>query len=161
MTIIQFDGRRRRKISPASVNSLFDTHIPLFSDDIFVEYTRARLLQGPQVPEIILPSRMDRSLFNKAFMALATTFFGVEHKEKSVLSQGLLQYGDALSNVHQALGDPLRYHSYDLIDSITTMTLFEVRSFPLPPPLCLYRYKYRLNHSVSHFRQRAWLAQSC
>lgn len=139
MTIIQFDGHRRRKISPASVNSLFGTHMPLFSEDIFVEYTKARLLQGPQVPEIILPSGMDRSLFNKAFKALATTFFGVEHKEKSVLNQGLLQYGDALSNVHQALGDPSRYHSYDLLESITIMTLFEVRSFPLPFPVCFYR----------------------
>jgi hypothetical protein len=130
MTIIQFDGRRRRRISPVSVNSIFDTHIPLLSDDIFVEYTKARLLQGPQVVDIILPSGMDRSLFNKAFMALATTFFGVEHKEKSVLSQGLLQYGDALSNVHHALGDPSRHQTYDLFESIAIMTLFEVSSLP-------------------------------
>ncbi|CRG87048.1 hypothetical protein PISL3812_04062 [Talaromyces islandicus] len=132
MTIIQFDGRRRRKISPVSANSLFNTHIPLFSDDIFVEYTKARLLQGPQVVNIVLPSGIDRSLFNKAFLALATTFFGVEHKEKGILSQGLLQYGDALSDVHKALGDPSRRNSYDLLESIAVMTLFEVPCFRFP-----------------------------
>lgn len=149
MTIIQFDGRRQRKISPpsnltsssgannaswvsqspdglATASSLFRTHIPLFSDDIFVQYITARLLQGPQIAEIALPPGMDRSLFNKAFLALATTFFGVEHKEKTVLTRGLLRYGDALKHVHQALGDPSRHQSYDLLESISVMTLFEV-----------------------------------
>lgn len=159
MTIIQFDGRQRRKISPASASSLFNTHIPLFSDDIFVEYTRSRLLQGPQIIEISLPSGMDRSLFNKAFLALATTFFGVEHKDKGVLNQGLLQYGDALNNVHKALGDSSRHQSYDLLESITVMTLFEVRCLRFPFLNIHTNTNYSIQFLISD-NEHGWLSHA-
>ncbi|KAK9369815.1 hypothetical protein V1509DRAFT_638497 [Lipomyces kononenkoae] len=145
MTVIQFDGRQQRKLSPSSDSEvsavrhststpptelisndwLLALHIPLFSDDIFVEYTRARLLQSTDFHNIILPSTVDRTLVQRAFLALATTFFGVEHKEKQLVSQGFHRYGDALKHVRQALSGPACYVSFDLLESIVVMSLFE------------------------------------
>ncbi|KAH8697589.1 hypothetical protein BGW36DRAFT_295630 [Talaromyces proteolyticus] len=146
MTIIQFDGRQRRKLSPSLDSNISATtrsallpikefvrsdwtlgaHLPICTDDIFVEYTRSRLLQGQEVDDpVVLPSTVDRPLVQKSFLALSTTFFGLEHKEKELVSQGFRRYGVALEYLRQAVGDPSRYTSFDLIESIMVMSLFE------------------------------------
>lgn len=148
MTIIQFDGQRRRKISPPTshqqsedasqaanpkapsslpkTRSLTSVHLPLNLDGVFVEFTRSRLLQGWNAANIVLPAHVDRRLVLKTFLALSTTFFGMEHNEKSVIYQGLQRYGHALEDIHRALEDPSRCVSFDLLESLTVLLLFEV-----------------------------------
>jgi hypothetical protein len=148
MTIILYDGRRRHRISPAEPENgsteiarqsawkappmLDDTewltaiHIPLNLDDVFLEYTRSKLFQGPNRVSVVFPAHVDRSLVTQSFLALSTTFFGLEHKEKNLVSQGFQRYGFALENIHRALADPSRRASFDLLESIVVMSVFEV-----------------------------------
>jgi hypothetical protein len=65
-------------------------------------------------------------LVEKSFLALSTVFFGLDHHEKSVVNRGFRRYGNALGLVRQALGDQSRYQSFDLLESIIIMALFEV-----------------------------------
>lgn len=159
MTIIQFDGQRRHKISPSpgttletdvkestelvprsfSQNNVHEftfvtellTHpMPLDFNDVFIQYTRSKLFGGLNSDEVAAApdpeaGHEDRALMNKAFLALSTTFFGIEHKENRLVSRGFYQYGQSLEYVHGALGDPSRYRSLDLLESIATMSLFE------------------------------------
>ena len=110
----------------ARLASMIGQQISLPSDDVFVQYTQSRLLGGLDTTAIVISSRSDRSLVQKAFLALATTFFGLDHREKNLISQGFRRYGNALRSVHQALGDQSRYRSLDLLESISVMALFEV-----------------------------------
>lgn len=163
MTIIQFDGQKRHKISPlpraspgtleadieesrelvphsVSKNSapeftfgtdLLTTYqMPLNLNDVFIQYTRSKLFAGLNSDEVATPEHEpeheDRTQMNKAFLALSTTFFGIEHKENRLVSRGFHQYGQSLEYVHAALCDPTRYRSLDLLESIVTMALFEV-----------------------------------
>ena len=102
-------------------------HVSISSDDVFAEYTRSQILQHMESNAFVLPSTEDRSLVQKAFLALSTTFFGMEHKEKQLITRGFRHYGVALKHIRQALDDPCRVTSFDLIESILTMSLFEVR----------------------------------
>lgn len=108
---------------------LISRQISLPSDDIFVQYTRSRLLRGIDVTDPVVSSTAERVLVEKSFLALATTFFGLDHHEKSVISRGFRRYGNALGFVHQALGDQSQYRSFDLLESIIIMALFEVWHF--------------------------------
>ncbi|OKL55820.1 hypothetical protein UA08_08815 [Talaromyces atroroseus] len=150
MTIILYDGRRRHTISPAAspesqnrctniapqstsnaspelaeTGWLTALHIPLNLDDVFLQYTRSKLFQGSNRVDVVLPAHVDRSLMTKAFLALCTTFFGLEHKEKGVIRQGFQRYGHALEHIHRALEDPVRCASFDLLESIAVMSVFE------------------------------------
>ncbi|EED14757.1 conserved hypothetical protein [Talaromyces stipitatus ATCC 10500] len=154
VTIIQFDGRRRRRTStPTSRNTLnsdrelsteivpravsstpqiastagpsIEPRISLNYNDVFMEYTRSKLFRGLDSEDLVLPPNLDQGLVSKAFLALCTTFFGVEHKEQQLISRGFHQYGHALERVHGALGDPSRRASFDLLKSIAVMSLFE------------------------------------
>lgn len=160
ITIIQFDGQRRHKLSPspspgtldadveestevvrrsvskisvtefAFVTDLLTTPMPLNFNDVFIQYTRSKIFGGPNIEEVevTVPEDEDRTSMNTAFLALSTTFFGIEHKENRLVSRGFHQYGKSLEYVHEALGDPTRYRSLDLLESIATMSLFEVCS---------------------------------
>jgi hypothetical protein len=112
--------------------------MPLNYDDVFIQYTRSKIFGGLNVEESANPEEEDRTSMNTAFLALSTTFFGIEHKENRLVSRGFHQYGKSLEYVHEALGDPTRYRSLDLLESIATMSLFEVCS-----PLIM-RFMYTL-----------------
>lgn len=163
MTIIQFDGQKRHKISPSprassgtveahesrelvpgsvlrdhmaeftfATDLLTKYQMPLDFNDVFIQYTSSKLFGGLNLEEVAVPEHEtqheDRTQMNKAFLALSTTFFGIEHKENRLVSRGFHQYGQSLEYVHEALGDPSRYGSLDLLESIATMSLFEVRT---------------------------------
>ncbi|KAF2092986.1 hypothetical protein NA57DRAFT_49197 [Rhizodiscina lignyota] len=154
LTVIQFDGRRAGKPSqpdPVSADEaalipfnstssheslslftagdefLLNSEVQLHPEHIFISFTRSRLLQGPDSTNItgVLPRIVDRNLVQKSFLALATTYFGMEHKEKSLVQRGMQQYGHTLEDVHNALSDPSRRTSFDLLQSITIMGFFE------------------------------------
>ena len=92
-------------------------------DEVFVVYTNTHLLNG----EGAHPSAMhvERKLADQCFLALATTYFAHDHHEKGLFERGLTRYGSALSNLHSALSDPRRHSSYEILESVILMTLFE------------------------------------
>jgi hypothetical protein len=106
--------------------SLIGRQISSPPDDIFVQYTRSRLLRGVNATDPVVPPTVERVLVEKSFLALSTVFFGLDHHEKSVVNRGFRRYGNALGLVRQALGDQSRYQSFDLLESIIIMALFEV-----------------------------------
>lgn len=117
------------------VTNLLSTPMPLNLNDVFIQYTRSKLFGGLNSDEVASPKDEaesdDRAEKNKAFLALSTTFFGIEHKENRLVSRGFHQYGQSLEYVHGALGDPSRYRSLDLLESIATMSLFEACFTPV------------------------------
>lgn len=100
--------------------------MPFDFDEVFIEYTRDRLLRGPNVTAIDLPMDVDRTLMIKAFLALSTTYYGIEHKDRRIVNQGMQRYSHALEHVHRALSDASRNTSFDVLESIGVMSLFEV-----------------------------------
>lgn len=104
----------------------FGATICTLVDEIYVSYTLTHLLRG--VDEETPSQGVQRTLSNQCFMALATTYFGTQHQEKSIFEHGLQRYGKALKNVNMALGDPGRVIGYDLLESVVVMALFEVSS---------------------------------
>jgi hypothetical protein len=96
-------------------------------DDIYVSYTLTHLLRGQENMEPILKG-LDRTLSDKCFLALATTYYGATHHEKVVSESGLQRYSGALKELNQALRVGKRVGSYDLLESVIIMTLFEVSS---------------------------------
>lgn len=123
MTIIQFDGQKRHKISPSPQDSrgtlkaaveesrelahrsvsktpvieltfatdLLTTYqMPLNFNDVFIQYTRSELFSDLNSDEVAPPEHgpehEDRTQMNKAFLALSTTLFGIEHKENRLVS---------------------------------------------------------------------------
>ncbi|KAF2107059.1 hypothetical protein BDV96DRAFT_654149 [Lophiotrema nucula] len=93
-------------------------------NDLFLNFARARLLKGPDSEDIISPEP-DNSLTDASFLALATTYFGAEHKDNSVVQRGLRRYSHAIEQINSALGDPIRCLSLDLLGAIVTMSLHE------------------------------------
>jgi hypothetical protein len=71
-------------------------------------------------------SGVERILSDKCFVALATTYFGTQHHEKSISEYGLQRYGRALKDVNRALGDEKRVVGFDLMESVVIMALYEV-----------------------------------
>lgn len=91
-----------------------------------MNYTLAHLFKGnEQVDPTAL--YVERALSDQCFPALATSYFGSEHREKAVLEQGLQRYGSALKDLNTALGDLERCKTYDVLEAVTLMSLFEVR----------------------------------
>jgi hypothetical protein len=93
-------------------------------DEVFKTYTNDRLLRGT---ESVHPTAklMDRKLADECFLALATSYFGHDHHQKGVVERGFSRYGAALSGLHAALSDPNRSATYDILESVILMTLFE------------------------------------
>jgi hypothetical protein len=110
--------------------------IALIEDDVFINYTLAHLLKGS---ESLDPSTkfVDRKLADQCFLALATSYFGHEHREHSIVERGLRRYGTALSELHRALTDMKRCTSYDVLESVILMAFFEV-CIPLTPLASLF-----------------------
>lgn len=98
-------------------------------DEVYIAYTLTHLLRG--VDEDVPVQGVQRNLYNKCFTALATTYFGTQHREKSIFEHGLQRYGRALRDVNTTLGDRAKAMSFDTLESVVVMAVFEVR-----PMLC-------------------------
>jgi hypothetical protein len=110
---------------PASPTSLA---LSGFSDDTFVMYTCARVLR--RGGDAIIQAGISRSLTGTCFTALSTTYFGVQHIDKSITQQGFQRYGRALGELNNALRDPTTRQSFDALEAVGIMALFEVSNSP-------------------------------
>lgn len=118
---------RRQAIAPAaqSYRPLLDFSFAVPYDEIFLGYYRSRVLQGPDAEEIVT-HETDRNLSNASELALATTFFGAEHRDGHLFQHGLRRYSRVLEQLNAALSDPIQSLSYDLLEAVVTLSLFEV-----------------------------------
>ena len=109
--------------------------LSVLQDDIFISYTLTRLLGSPD-QEAVNVTGAGRSLTEVCFLALSTTYFGVEHGERSVVQRGLQQYSHALKLLNQALGNASRHSASDVLDAVTVVTLYEVSLLSNISTLC-------------------------
>ncbi len=110
------------KSRPTGLSAGWRLSVP--HDEIFANYTRAKLFRGDQ--ETIMPLVVDSNLPEKCFIALSTTYFGVEHMNVPIIQRGFRRYSSALSELSQALGDPKLRHSFGTLGAVLLMTVFEV-----------------------------------
>jgi hypothetical protein len=122
--VVQFQASEEQRAAP---NLPFN--IPIPHDELFLEFAKARLFQGPDSHDIdIWPSHVERKLADASGLALATTFFGAEHGDSSVVKKGLHRYSRVLEQVNRALGDAEQRLSFDVLEAVVTMSLFEVNA---------------------------------
>lgn len=98
--------------------------MPTAMDDIFVTYTHKHLLRESE--DIVVKPGTDRTITGKCFVALATTMFGLDNRQKPVVQRGLRKYGTALKALNNALGDPKGSRSFDVLEAVIVMALLEV-----------------------------------
>jgi hypothetical protein len=173
MTVIQFDGqtKRQQRTLPLKQKSpkaeekalevtLFSnplspwSKITISSDDIFVNYTLAHLLKGSdQVNQIVVPG-IDTTLSDQCFLALSTSYFGSKHGEHALVERGLQRYGSALKKLHEALADATKCITYDVVESVIVMALFEVILF-----LDMFHFNIDI-YADAHVGQFKWMDRS-
>lgn len=138
LTVIQYaGGRRKQKPTPAATaeeesrptRSDFTCLSPWMNlkinpDELFTTYTSARLTRGFAAahPSAVL---IDRRLADECFLALSTSYFAHDHKEKHLVERGLKRYGAALSKLHATIAKPECLGSYDILEAVLLMALFE------------------------------------
>jgi hypothetical protein len=105
------------------------SRVMISSDEIFVNYTLAHLLRSSDQWDQTVVSGIDRTLSDQCFLALATSYFGNEHREKMLVDRGFRRYGTALKGLHEALCDVSKSKTYDVLESVIVMALFEVIQF--------------------------------
>ena len=106
-------------------------------DDMYQAFTRSHLLTG--VEAISVDPGIDRVITGKCFLALSTTYFGIKHHEKAVVTQGLSRYSTALQTVHEALIDEAASRSFDLLEAVMIMQVIEVSDKPGSKSLMLIK----------------------
>lgn len=159
MTVIQYHGRRDQEadtqptsapgqpsetaktslISPPSQDNAevqssliipFGSRILPPEDTIFLSYTHANLMDGREHYASLALEPNKGQLALKCYLALSTTYFGVEHRQPVLVRRGLNQYGKALTELNLALGNSSRCLSYDLLESVVVMAIFEASPAP-------------------------------
>lgn len=105
--------------------SLLGADVSISRDDLFVSYTRANLLHNIESEEIGA-LETGRRLSDASLLALATVFFGTEHRDSVVIQHGLQRYNSTIEEINIALRDTGYLHSPDLFNAILTMSLLEV-----------------------------------
>ena len=147
MSVIQYEGKnpkadvsqpyegngdlvslREKRLTPrrAQTESLLGITLGIPREEILVRYANTHLVFPNDLDKIVLEPAMSTGLTRQTFLALATTFFGTEQKDGTLVQQGLRQYSYAISRLNQALGDPKQYPTLDLLQSIVIMAMFEV-----------------------------------
>ncbi|KAH8690857.1 hypothetical protein BGW36DRAFT_305965, partial [Talaromyces proteolyticus] len=104
--------------------SLLGAELSVSQDDMFVNYTRANLLHNIESNSIWVPE-IDRKLGDASLLALATIFFGTEHRDSALIQRGLQKYSFTIEELNAALRDSTHCYSSDLFDAILTMALLE------------------------------------
>jgi hypothetical protein len=145
MTVIQFDGQAKRQpqtlelkqesleveenglavMQSPNLSSPW-SRITIPSDEIFVNYTLAHLLRSSDQMDIVIVPGVERTLSDQCFLALATSYFGNEHRDQTLVKRGFQRYGSALKGLNEALSDISKNKTYDVIESAVVMALFEV-----------------------------------
>lgn len=105
--------------------SLLGADVCISHDDLFVNYTRANLLHNIE-SDTLGALETDCKLSDTSLLALATIFFGTEHRDSAVIQRGLQRYNSTIEEINTALGDSSYLYSPDLFNAILTMCLLEV-----------------------------------
>ncbi|KAF2665108.1 hypothetical protein BT63DRAFT_85356 [Microthyrium microscopicum] len=145
MTIIQFNGQPEQQPSTPKTEpelQIVDTienktgllssswspwsKVAMPTDDLFVSYTLAHLLRGSyQLDDIYVPE-VDRVLSDTCFLALATSYFGNDHREQAVVQRGVRRYSSALKGLNEALHDDSKSRTYDVLKAVLLMATYEM-----------------------------------
>ncbi|KAK0369429.1 hypothetical protein CLIM01_13210 [Colletotrichum limetticola] len=113
---------RKNEIIPTQIGKQYLTLGSM--DDVYASYAMNHLLHESE--EVVVNPDINRTLTNKCFVALSTTIFGIDKKEPHVLQHGLYRYGTALKALNRALSDPRESRSFDVLEAITVMAVFEM-----------------------------------
>ena len=105
-------------------------------ENIYISYTKTNLFQGGVVSQqygamLDTPNLFNSptlSLVEQCLLSLAKTYFGSQHQEPDILREGLALYTTSLKALNEALGDPMRIKSDEVLESVVVLGLFEVRS---------------------------------
>ncbi|PMD40242.1 hypothetical protein L207DRAFT_384858, partial [Hyaloscypha variabilis F] len=100
-------------------------------------YTRKYLLRGGPVDLALqdlqfddlctaTDSTSDTYLFHLSILSLSTLFFGTQHRNTPITTNGYLLHGCALKKLNTALSDPLCQHRDDVLLSVIALVLQEV-----------------------------------
>ncbi|KAK1635579.1 hypothetical protein BDP81DRAFT_322140 [Colletotrichum phormii] len=132
LSFIQYNGHRTthdatdvsdmHEIIPIQIAQPYVT--PWSMDDVYASYAMDHLLHESE--EVVVKSGTNRTLTNQCFIALSTTIFGIDQKEPQVLQHGLHRYGTALKALNRALSDPKESRSFDVLEAIIVMAVFEM-----------------------------------
>jgi hypothetical protein len=96
------------------------------SQDLYKAYTNNRLFYGTW--SAVVPDEKGQPLTSACFNALSTTFFGLEHRHKPTINNGLSLYVSVLRGLNENLHDPSKSDSLDTLTSVVSLTLFELLS---------------------------------
>ena len=102
---------------------------------MYITYTRKYLLSGANGPPQMqnpyaIPGLSSTSenppLTEKCLRSLSLCFFGNEHGLWDLTTQGMQLYGVALKELNEALSDPERVQSIEVLESVMLLSLYEV-----------------------------------
>lgn len=142
-TVVQYDpanGSSKRRSRPqdetfcsehsrallTSLSDVLSTEvIPLDPKTVYLNYAHSNLLaNGTSHVRRIFPVKRDLS--DRSFLALATYHFGHHYRNQDIIDQGLQQYGSVLRELNEALANDTKRGSFDTLDSVIVMIMFEV-----------------------------------
>ncbi|KAF2033009.1 hypothetical protein EK21DRAFT_98575 [Setomelanomma holmii] len=99
------------------------TTLSIPHDAVYISYTHTHLLDGNEA--IVLRPSIDRSITSECFLALSTTYFGIKHRQKWIVTCGLSRYGGAIRSVHEALAKDDASRSFDVLEAVMIMAVIE------------------------------------
>jgi hypothetical protein len=131
-----FQSSRVRRFPPLS-SPLLPSTLPLtaFKDDIFTSYLYAKLFTQEEGDENCcgLPKGWVLELVKtphrphyKSWDALAAIVFGQAHKDHGVITDAILVYGQALSELREKLSNSDDWHTDSILASMTALSIYEV-----------------------------------
>ena len=110
--------------------------------DIVISYLAVNIT-GPiaTVCQLIAgPTSLQRTVIKECILALATTFFGIGHAQKSLVADGRRLYGRALNMISSTIKDPSHFGA-EMMCAVFALSLHEVNwslFYPLTPPPIFY-----------------------
>jgi hypothetical protein len=115
-------------LAGAQSRSLLGPMPTIPQNELFLNYTRTNLFQDLVADDAKAHSipGIDHRLGDASFLALATIFFGTEHRDTAVVRRGLQEYSCLIQEINATLADGVKCQSSDVFDAIVTMVALEV-----------------------------------
>ncbi|KAF1842609.1 uncharacterized protein K460DRAFT_370581 [Cucurbitaria berberidis CBS 394.84] len=124
-----------------AVQTILQSTVPLKQNEheVYICYTRKHLLPGGpldvglqdlQLADITTTSRKTTDsvkgpVFNQAMLSFAAVFFGAQHKQTRILTQGYAMHGAALKQLNFTLSDSSCYIRDEVIVSVIALAMLE------------------------------------
>ncbi|KAK0753792.1 hypothetical protein B0T18DRAFT_337614 [Schizothecium vesticola] len=104
--------------------------------DVYICYTQSHLLRGGLIVSAITDTKAadlvplgtavaSRQVSHQAIMSLATTLFGVQHRQADITRQGYAMHGVALRQLNQMLSDGTRHARDEVIMAVAALAISE------------------------------------